>query len=63
MLARPPAVRQDRGVGAAGVFEGDREEYTTTVDIRTTSEVVWAILTDGPEYANWNPEISRVEAC
>jgi hypothetical protein len=36
-------------------------EYTATVDIRATPEAVWAILTDGPGYANWNPEINRVD--
>jgi uncharacterized protein YndB with AHSA1/START domain len=37
------------------------KEFTTTVDIRATPEAVWAILTDGPGYANWNPEINRVD--
>src|SRR5262249_17455352 len=37
------------------------KEYTTSVDIRATLEAVWAILTDGPGYAQWNPEITRVD--
>ena len=37
------------------------KEYTTTAVIRATPEAVWAILTDGPAYANWNPEITRVD--
>jgi uncharacterized protein YndB with AHSA1/START domain len=37
------------------------QEFTTTARIRATPEVVWAILTDGPGYARWNPEINRVE--
>jgi hypothetical protein len=37
------------------------KEHTATVSIRATPEEVWAILTDGPGYANWNPEINRVE--
>jgi hypothetical protein len=37
------------------------KQYSTSVNIRTTAEAVWAILTDGPGYANWNPEISRVD--
>ena len=36
------------------------KEYTSTADIRATPEAVWAILTDGPGYGRWNPEISRV---
>jgi uncharacterized protein YndB with AHSA1/START domain len=28
--------------------------------IRATPEAVWAILTDGPGHASWNPEINRV---
>ena len=37
------------------------KEFTTTAGIRATPEAVWAILTDGPGYARWNPEINRVE--
>jgi hypothetical protein len=37
------------------------KQYSTTVIIRTDPEAVWAILTDGPGYANWNPEICRVD--
>jgi hypothetical protein len=37
------------------------KEFTTTAAIRATTERVWAILTDGPGYALWNPEINRVD--
>ena len=37
------------------------KELSTTTSIRATPETVWAILTDAPGYANWNPEISRVD--
>jgi hypothetical protein len=36
------------------------KEFATTAGIRAKSEAIWAILTDGPGYANWNPEISRI---
>jgi hypothetical protein len=42
-------------------FTTPMKEYTTTATIRATPEAVWAILTDGPGYARWNPEINRVE--
>ena len=37
------------------------KEHSATVSIRATPEAVWAILTDAPGYANWNPEINHVE--
>ena len=37
------------------------KEFTTTTAIRATPEAIWSILTDGPGYARWNPEINRVE--
>jgi hypothetical protein len=37
------------------------KELTSTIEIRATPEAVWAILTDGPGYALWNPEINRVD--
>jgi hypothetical protein len=37
------------------------KEYLTTANIRATPEAVWAILTDGPGYTHWNPEITRAE--
>ena len=37
------------------------KEYAATVSIRATPEAIWAILTDGPGYASWNPEIVRVD--
>ena len=36
-------------------------QYTTTVEMGASPESVWEILTDGPGYANWNPEINRVD--
>jgi hypothetical protein len=35
--------------------------FSTSITIKATPEAVWAILTDGPGYANWNPEINRVD--
>jgi hypothetical protein len=37
------------------------KEFATAAGIRATPEAVWAILTDGPGYARWNPEIPRVD--
>jgi hypothetical protein len=37
------------------------KEFTSTASIRATPEAVWAILTDGPGYADWNPEINRID--
>jgi hypothetical protein len=37
------------------------KEFSTTTSIRATPEAVWAILIDGPGYAQWNPEIVRVD--
>ena len=37
------------------------KRFTTTVSIRSAPETIWAILTDGSGYADWNPEIVRVE--
>jgi hypothetical protein len=37
------------------------KEFATTTSIRATPEAVWTILIDGPGYANWNPEITRVD--
>ena len=37
------------------------KEYVTRAHIRATSEAVWAILTDGPRYREWNPEIIGID--
>jgi hypothetical protein len=37
------------------------KEFTTTTSIRATPESIWAILTDGPGYTHWNPEIVRID--
>jgi hypothetical protein len=37
------------------------KKYASTVGIRATPETVWAILTNAPGYADWNPEINRVD--
>src|SRR5882672_8815307 len=43
------------------VKEVAMKEYSSTVSIRATPEAVWTILTDGPGYTKWNPEINRVD--
>lgn len=37
------------------------KEYVTEATIRATPERVWQLLTDAGGYANWNPEIVRVD--
>jgi hypothetical protein len=37
------------------------KQYTAAVSIRATPEAIWAVLIDGAAYANWNPEIPRVD--
>ncbi len=37
------------------------KEYLTTSLINASPEAVWAILTDGAGYAEWNPEIIGVD--
>jgi uncharacterized protein YndB with AHSA1/START domain len=37
------------------------KEYVTRAHIRAASEAVWAILTDGPRYREWNPEIVGID--
>jgi uncharacterized protein YndB with AHSA1/START domain len=37
------------------------KEYTSTSIIGASLEAVWAVLTDGGGYREWNPEITRVE--
>jgi hypothetical protein len=36
-------------------------EYATTVSIHASPERVWKILTESTGYAEWNPEIIRIE--
>ena len=36
-------------------------EYTTAATIDAPAEIVWKVLTDGPAYAAWNPEIVGVD--
>lgn len=36
-------------------------EYSTQVVIAAPPERVWAILVDGSRYAEWNPEIFRID--
>ena len=35
--------------------------YESTAQIEATPEAVWAILTDGPAYADWDSGVVRVE--
>jgi len=37
------------------------QEYDTTVTIDTPPDKVWAILTDGSAYQQWNPEIVGID--
>jgi hypothetical protein len=37
------------------------KEYVTTATIDASAETVWAILTDGPGYKDWNPEIIGID--
>jgi len=37
------------------------KEYTTSSLINASPEAVWAILTDGPSYKEWNPEIIGID--
>src|ERR1700722_3935453 len=37
------------------------KQYTASTTIRAAPEVVWSILTDGPAYGRWNPEIKQVD--
>ncbi len=35
--------------------------FSATTTIRATPEAVWAILADAPGYANWNPEVTKMD--
>ena len=37
------------------------QEYDTTVTIDTPPDKVWAILTEGSAYQQWNPEIVAID--
>jgi hypothetical protein len=37
------------------------KEYETVSTIHASAETVWAILTDGETYREWNPEIVRID--
>lgn len=37
------------------------KEYHTTTTIEATPETIWAILTDAPNYLQWNPVVERIE--
>ena len=35
--------------------------FATSILIQATSKAVWAVLTDGPQWAKWNPTVDKVE--
>jgi uncharacterized protein YndB with AHSA1/START domain len=37
------------------------KEYVSTATIEASAEEVWAVLTDGGAYAEWNPEITGID--
>jgi hypothetical protein len=37
------------------------KEYKTTIDIQASPETIWQILTNAPDFPNWNPGIEKVE--
>ena len=37
------------------------KEYLSTVQISASPAEVWAVLGDGPSYAQWNPEIVKID--
>jgi hypothetical protein len=37
------------------------KEYLTVATVAASPERVWAILTDGKSYADWNPEIVAID--
>ena len=37
------------------------KHYESSADIDATPEAVWAVLTDGPAYADWDSGVVRVE--
>lgn len=51
-LGQPPQVRS---------AEGHAKSFSATTRIRATPETIWKILTDASDYANWNPEVTKVE--
>lgn len=55
-----PAALAAAALVAAFTF-APRDRLETEVTIRATPEQVWAVLTDAPAYAKWNPFIRSVE--
>ena len=37
------------------------KSFAVSIDIHATPEAVWAILTDGAKWTEWNPTIEKVE--
>ncbi|MCL4252764.1 MAG: SRPBCC domain-containing protein [Anaerolineae bacterium] len=35
--------------------------FTATINIKASKERIWAILTDAPNYPNWDPGVIRIE--
>ena len=36
------------------------KEYHTKVDIKVSRDIVWGVLTDFPNYKQWNPLVSKL---
>lgn len=37
------------------------KEYSATTMIKASPETIWQILTDAPDYPEWDPNIDRIE--
>ena len=36
-------------------------EFSAKTTIKASPETIWAILTDGPKYPDWDPTVDRIE--
>jgi hypothetical protein len=37
------------------------KEYSATTTIKASTDIIWAILTDAPNYPEWDPGVERIE--